>query len=165
MPISNPNSPDTGHVVDLEDRIRVLCFRDGVSCKNPTTGETTLIRDRRRDRLKILARRAGRAETWRDECPIEDRAAPIGASLKDPPKGKELATARAYRQYIPDREAAYLRTKPVLPPAPNRPPDGAPGELIHAVSCALAFERKIGSLDLSTCALFRETRLSATYFW
>ena len=119
VPIPNPNSPESGHVVDLEDRIRVLCYRAGVSYKKPTAEESPLIRDRRRERLKLLARRTGRAETWRDECPIEDRAAAIGVSLKGPPKGKELATARANRKYVIDREAAFLRTKPVLPPAPS----------------------------------------------
>ena len=97
--------------------------------------------------------------------PIEDRAAAIGVARKDPPKGKCPATTRANREYIIDREAAYLRTKPVLPPSPSRLPADTPGELIRDVSRALAFGRKIGSLPLETCALFRETRLSATYFW
>ena len=87
-PIGKPNSPGAGKVVDPEGRIRVLCYRDGVSYKNQTTGETSLIRDRRRDRLKLLARRTGRAETWRDECPIADRAEAIGAPPQRPTKRK-----------------------------------------------------------------------------
>ena len=164
-PLGKPNSPGAGKVVDPEGRIRVLCYRDGVSYKNQTTGETSLIRDRRRDRLKLLARRTGRAETWRDECPIADRAAAIGVTLKDPPKGKEPATARANRKNAHDREAAYIRTKPVIPPATYQPPADAPGDQIIDVSRALAFERKTGSVGLSTCTLCREIRLNATYIW
>ena len=109
----------SGQVVDLEDRIRVLRHSEGVSYENPTTEKAPLSRDRRRERLNLLARRTGRAENWRDECPIDDRAEAIGVSLNDPPKGQELASARASRKYVRGKEEAFPRTKPVLPPAPS----------------------------------------------
>ena len=87
-PLEKPNSPEEGPVVDLEERIRVLCYRAGVSYKKPTAGEPPVIRASRHERPQLLARRTGREETWRDECPIEDRAAAIGVALKDHKKAK-----------------------------------------------------------------------------
>ena len=41
-PISNPNPPMPGQVVDIEDRTRVLRYSVGVSYKKPTTEKAPL---------------------------------------------------------------------------------------------------------------------------
>ena len=87
-PLENPNPPEDGPVVDLEERIRVLCYKTGVSYKKPTTWEPALIRSRRHEGIQLLPPRKGRAETWRDEWPIEDRRRLLGPPSKTHRKAK-----------------------------------------------------------------------------
>lgn len=46
---------------------------------------------------QLLARRTGRAATWRDDFPLEERASAIEVAIEDPHR-KELGTSRANRE-------------------------------------------------------------------
>ena len=56
------------------------------------------MRDRRHDRMRLLARRTGREPDWRDKCPLEERAIAVGVKLKEPENGKEASNARANKK-------------------------------------------------------------------
>ena len=73
---------------DTEETTRVLFYGTGVSYQKPTPWKSALRRDRRRDRPRYPARRTVGAETWRDECPLEERATAIGVSDKYPRQGR-----------------------------------------------------------------------------
>ena len=113
--------------------------------------------------MRLLARRTGRGPNWRDECPLEDRAAAFGVTLKEAARGKESADMRANRKTVMAKGDAYLTTRPVPPPRPAHPPPDTPEAMRVAAERALAFQRLTREFALGTCVACRETRLNAPY--
>ena len=81
--------------IDLEIELRNLCYGSGVAFLPAGVGESDRQREQRHGRMRLLARRTGRAPNWRDNVSLGERASAIGVTLKEPSRGKEAAITRA----------------------------------------------------------------------
>ena len=143
--------------------MRNLCYGSGVAYLPARDGESQWLLNQRHDRMRLLARRTGRAPNWREDVSLEDRASALGITLKEPSPGKEAAIMRANKKTVIAKEEAYLATRPVLPPRQANPPPDTPEAMRDAAERALAFERLTGEFALGICGSCMEARLNAKY--
>ena len=89
--------PRGGQEGDTDLELRKLCYGSGVAYIPGAPVEPMQVRGKRRDRMRLLARRTRRGANWRGECRLDDRAAAVGVNLKEAShggRGREYAHER-----------------------------------------------------------------------
>ena len=135
-----------------EMELRKLCYVAGVAYVPAGLLEPSKVRDQRRDRVRLLARRTGRGPGRRDKGPMEERGIAVGVNRKDPSIGSEALIMRANKNDTLSRQEEYLATHAVPPHMPASPPPDTPGGMRFVAESELAFERAAGEFSLSVHA-------------